>query len=273
MTNDKESLQMKASGKDTDQAITRQVEIEASPEAVWEALTTKEGLESWFPLEAAVEPGVGGSITLSWGPGVEGTAPIGTWEEGRRLVWIEGGSDDPAAVPVAVDFQIEGRSGKTVVRLVHSGFQATDDWGEFADHLDSGWRYFLFNLKHYLEHHAGQTRRMVWRRVPVTIDRDLFWQRLRSKDGLVRSNGPDVPPTSVELWTGEPARLVQVTPSIHLAAAVPDWNDGLLFVELEPGRERFHIGVWLSLYGVPEATRKALDQSLDTTLTRLVEGV
>lgn len=38
------------------------VEIEAPIERVWRALTEAAELERWFPLEARVEPGEGGSI-------------------------------------------------------------------------------------------------------------------------------------------------------------------------------------------------------------------
>ena len=40
-------------------------------------------------------------------------------------------------------------------------------WDEMFEMMQSGWRYFFFNLKHYLEHHAGTRRRMVFARVPV----------------------------------------------------------------------------------------------------------
>lgn len=43
---------------------------------------------------------------------------------------------------------------------------------------------------------------------------------------------------------------------------VPAWNDALLFVEREGMKEAHLLGVWLSLYGVPEATTMALRQGL-----------
>ena len=43
---------------------------------------------------------------------------------------------------------------------------------------------------------------------------------------------------------------------------MPAWNDALLFVEREGMKETHHLGVWLSLYGVPEATAAPLRQGL-----------
>ena len=55
---------------------TRTIEIEfpidAPVDAVWKALTDPEELVKWFPLEAKVEPGAGGAVELSWGPGLQG---------------------------------------------------------------------------------------------------------------------------------------------------------------------------------------------------------
>ena len=83
-------------------------EVAGSPEEVWEALTTAEGLRQWFPLDARVGNGEGDSIWLSWGPGCDGEAPIHIWEPARRFGWTEAYGDDEDGNPikVAVDFYI-----------------------------------------------------------------------------------------------------------------------------------------------------------------------
>ena len=59
--------------------------VHASLDAVWRALTEADELRRWFPVDARVSPGVGGSIWLSWGDGAEGEAPItGGGTDGRR---------------------------------------------------------------------------------------------------------------------------------------------------------------------------------------------
>jgi hypothetical protein len=47
-----------------------------------------------------------------------------------------------------------------------------------------------------------------------------------------------------------------------IAFVVPAWNDALLFVEREGTKETHHLGIWLSLYGVPESTAAPLQQGL-----------
>jgi hypothetical protein len=47
-----------------------------------------------------------------------------------------------------------------------------------------------------------------------------------------------------------------------IAFLVPAWNAALLFVEREGLKETHQLGVWLSLYGVPETTAAPLGQGL-----------
>jgi hypothetical protein len=51
-------------------------------------------------------------------------------------------------------------------------------------------------------------------------------------------------------------------PRRAIAFLVPAWNDALLFVEREGMKETHGLGVWLSLYGVPETTAAPLRQGL-----------
>jgi uncharacterized protein YndB with AHSA1/START domain len=50
--------------------IVKEIEVAAPLETVWKALTDGTELARWFPLEATVEPGVGGNVRLSLGAGV-----------------------------------------------------------------------------------------------------------------------------------------------------------------------------------------------------------
>ena len=47
-------------------AVEREIEIDAPLAAVWKALTDADELTRWFPLNAGVTPGVGGSVWMSW---------------------------------------------------------------------------------------------------------------------------------------------------------------------------------------------------------------
>lgn len=53
-----------------------QVELDGTAEEVWLLLTEGEGITRWFAPKARMTPGVGGTVWLSWGRGMEGEAPI-----------------------------------------------------------------------------------------------------------------------------------------------------------------------------------------------------
>lgn len=241
----------------TDRTRTIEVERElaATPDEVWEALTTSGGLQRWFPLEARVVAGESGSVWLSWGPGSEGEAPIHIWKPGARFGWTESYGNDDAGRPVevGVDFYIEGREGTTVLRLVQSGLSADAEWDEMYDALTDGWTYFFFNLAFYFEHHRGRDRAMVWKRAPTELTRDAVWERLTASGLVVDGDG------EVTIDRPRPTTVVSSRAGHHFTATLPDLDESVFFVELE-GK---HVGFWLSTYGLDDATTTALQATLE----------
>ena len=154
------------------------IEVAASPEQVWRMLAEAEGIQKWFAPEARVTPGLGGSITLSWGPGCEGTAPIHRWEPGRRLGWTEGAK--------LVEFEIEAvEGGSTRLRLVQSGFEEGAAFDQEYDSTQGGWNTFMAMLKHAAEQYAGvpATQVHILRTFPGTPQLEQ-WNRLIGPAGV-----------------------------------------------------------------------------------------
>lgn len=139
------------------------VEVPGTPEQVWAALATTDGLSAWF-MPSTVEPGVGGSVVTHMGetssPGV-----ITAWEPPHRLVYEERewpsliGRDGAAVTPLVSEFVVEATGGGTcTVRVVSSAFGTGAEWEqEFMTEMASGWRPFFDNLREYLEHFADRT--------------------------------------------------------------------------------------------------------------------
>jgi len=193
--------------------------------------------------------------------------PITVWEPLRRMQTAsEMPSKDGRMVRLAVDYHLEVQGGRVRVRLVHSGFDDSGSWDDYIDGLDAGWTYFLFNLKHALERHRGVERRQLSARFRTT-----------ARDGedhpVFGAKGLRVQPPIGGLRPGDACRLslgsvdVDATVAVRhasraIAFVVPAWNDALLFVEREGLKETHGLGVWLSLYGVPETTAAPLGQGL-----------
>jgi uncharacterized protein YndB with AHSA1/START domain len=243
------------------------IDIDATLEEVWQALTTGEGIARWFGPYAAVTPGEGGSVSIGWNPKEMWETPITVWEPQRRMQTAsEMPSKDGRVVRLAVDYYLEVRGNQVRVRLVHSGFDDSPSWDGYIDGLDAGWSYFLFNLKHALERHRGVERVQRSARFRTTA-------RPGEDHPVFGAKGLRVQPPIGGLHPGDSCRLslgsadVDATVAVRhaprtIAFVVPAWNDALLFVEREGLKETHQLGIWLSLYGVPETTAAPLRKGL-----------
>ena len=261
-------------------ALRLEVDLDAPPDAVWRAWTDAGELSRWFPVTAEVEPGEGGSIFLSWGPGVEGRAPITGWEPGRRLQWTEQmppAEEGGEPVRIAVEVTIEAREGgRSRLRLVQSGFGEGDMWDDYYDGLERGWSYFLWNLGVYLRHHAGTPRELVWLRRRGGAPREEVWRRLLGPEGFGVAGGDVAVPAAGEPWSlrldgaAERGTVHMAAPAAAFAGSVDTLGDATFFVEFEGGGEGWHCGIYLSTWGLqPErvaALRRAVEEAADRVL-------
>src|SRR5262249_4823287 len=221
--------------KPTDRVIDLTIEIAATREEVWQALTPGEGIARWFAPHAAVTPGEGGSVSVGWDPKEMWTQPITVWEPQRRMQTAsEMPSADGRMVRLAVDYYLEVQGGRVRVRLVHSGFD-DGSWDDYIDGLDAGWSYFLFNLKHALDRRRGVERRQQSARFRTTA-------RAGEDHPVFGTKGLRLRPPISGLRPGDACRLslgsvdVDATVAVRhasrtIAFVVPAWNDALLFVE------------------------------------------
>lgn len=232
------------------------VEIDAPPERVWRALTEARELERWFPLEARVEPGEGGSIFLSWKNEYAGASEILAWEPPTLLRTTWGGTEEGAAQ--VTEYRLEARGGRTFLRVVTSGFPADPTWDEWVEGTRLGWLYELSSLKHYLERHDGKDRRVVYLRRRVQLDPERVWERLFAEGALgERPLG---------------GRVLDVEAPRQYAAVVDDPPDGLLRVSTEPcapGIEGRDVTLFLTAWGEEGGRLGAIEREWSGLLKRL----
>lgn len=141
---------------ENDLIIRHAVLIRAGAEQVYDALTTSEGLDSWFTSGGQVDPRPGGSIHfrwMNWGPdhfsGEDG-GPVLEAERPRRFVfqWYP---DEPSyATTIKIDLEAVGDG--TVVRLLESGYHDTPSGRTACLNCAAGWGEALILLKFYVEH-------------------------------------------------------------------------------------------------------------------------
>ncbi|HEX6340150.1 SRPBCC domain-containing protein [Umezawaea sp.] len=158
--------------------LEREVELAATPEEVWRAVSTPEGMSVWFvphePADGAVEADFGGGNTQA--------GLVLEQEPGRRIVYGAPGPDGEPAV--AIEFLVEGREGgTTVLRLVQSGFFGGDDWEAEYDGFGRGWDVFLHNLDGYFRHFAGLPVTGVVATAFTGLPGDAVWAELLARLG------------------------------------------------------------------------------------------
>jgi uncharacterized protein YndB with AHSA1/START domain len=135
--------------------IERAVDIAHPPATVWAALTTAEGLGTWFGNQATIDLRPGGSAQMTWDHGHRADMRIERVEEPTvfGFTWHIYGlpEDDPRRT--YVEFTLEPNDSGTRLTVVESGFaQLTDAaFREAYDGNTKGWASELGELVDYLD--------------------------------------------------------------------------------------------------------------------------
>ena len=262
----------------SERTLEMHVDVDAPIEAAWKALTEAEGLANWFaPIAKVSGPGLNSEVTVAWSEEMASTARVDAWEPNRRVRWINEGIMGPGTT-LAMDFHLETASGKTRIRLVQSGFGESEGWDDFFEGTETGWTYFLYNLRLYLETHQGRTRRMISERLQVKAPRDAAWKHIASAvTGVVPAavNGLKAGDRVRVAFDGGPTAngvVEMVVAGYALAIRLPELTDSVLFIELEHGApESFHTGWWLSVYDAGRA--KELEAPAKRTFLHIHESM
>jgi len=203
---------MTAPGRDSRNHL-HELSLAAPLDVVWRAITTADDLVRWFPFEARADGRAGGTIELIWGPQIRGRCRILAWEPPHHLrtTWMDAANpatdraESPS--PTFVDWHLETKGGRTVLRLVHSGFGAGATFDQEFDGTRRGWAHELEALRCWIEGDRAAPRRVFWAQVPVELSAGETWRRLTEPDGFVRAL-PDATARAssrcrIELATGD----------------------------------------------------------------------
>lgn len=143
--------------------VEHEVVVAAPAERLWEVLTRPEHIGRWFEamnVELDLRPG--GAMVLASQEFGKFHAVVERVEPPRRFAfrWARH-PDTPVAEGTAtlVEFTLEPEGAGTRVRVVESGFAATDavkvDQARHAEANSQGWRQVLESLRRYGEQRAG----------------------------------------------------------------------------------------------------------------------
>lgn len=161
--------------------VTNEIDLDATPEQVWDAIATGPGIDSWFMGKNEVEPREGGRASMEM-PGVSAGSTVTTWQPPHHFAFRSDAAEDGAFM--AFEYLIEGRDGgSSSLRLVHSGMM-TGDWEDQYDALRKGNPLYLRTLAQYLRHFPGRTAVPVAAFAPPQSDQDQVWATITRATGL-----------------------------------------------------------------------------------------
>ncbi len=131
--------------------VEKTLELAASPERVWRALTEPAELARWFPDATDLEPRAGSVGWFDWADHGKYAVRIEEIAPPARLVWSWSRDADVALEDgprTRVEWTLEARpDGGTTLRLRESGFTHA----RYRRENDAGWDQELGELAEYLE--------------------------------------------------------------------------------------------------------------------------
>ena len=199
------------------------VEVPGTPEQVWQAVATAQGMSAWF-LPTEMEEREGGSLLFSMGPERGSDGHVTGWDPPRRIEYAEDwaalmGKEPDELSPLTSEFLGEAQSGGTcVVRVTSSGFGTGADWEqEFWDDMGTMWKPFFDNLRIYLAHFPGQAATQLEVNASHPGDAAALWSALSDSLGL------DAVGTDIEALgaTGTVERVGERQALVRLTGPVP----------------------------------------------------
>jgi uncharacterized protein YndB with AHSA1/START domain len=236
------------------------VEIDAPVEEVWKALTEAKEISRWFAPNMTVEPGPGGAYTADWGSGLLWQNVIEVWEPNRRLLLVETRDHFIGSAPgveekmepcrLMQDYHLEGQGGKTVLRMVHSGFGTSANWIQEYEGTRDGWASCFLRLKMLLErHNADSVHNVMLTTMCYGVD---YLQALNRINAAL--------PKTCE---------IQLRGKFSITGLLRDFNDSVLSISAQPSSMGTVAYMELLLYGIPVEKAKALENDWRRKLSEI----
>jgi len=235
------------------------VEIDAPVDEVWKALTEAGEIARWFAPHMTVAPGAGGSVVADWGAGIVWKNAIEVWEPNKHLRLVE--TRDHFISPEATqgkmepcrllqDYYLEGAGGKTVLRMVHSGFGTSENWIQEYEGTRDGWSVCFSRLKMLLERHKNETVHNV-----LMTALCYGMDHLKAMSRVIAA----MPKTFEITLRGK----------YSVAGLLRELNDSSLSVSVQPSSMGTVAYFELLLYGLPEEKAKSVENEWRGRLTGL----
>ena len=104
---------------DTPYRFELELTVSATPEQVWDAIASADGISAWM-LRTELDPREGGAVKFHMGPDGASEGTVTAFEPTRRIAYEEDwatlvGHAGADVTPLVTEFLVEARSGGTCV--------------------------------------------------------------------------------------------------------------------------------------------------------------
>jgi uncharacterized protein YndB with AHSA1/START domain len=131
--------------------ILHRIQIDASPDKVFEALSTQAGLGGWWTLDTAAAPNVGAVLQFRFSDRGFNKMEVLELSKGSRVRWkcVDGAAE---WIGTEVTFDLRPSNDRTVVLFAHRGWK---EQIEFMHYCSTKWATYMLSLKHSCETGKG----------------------------------------------------------------------------------------------------------------------
>jgi uncharacterized protein YndB with AHSA1/START domain len=128
--------------------MIHEIRVAASPEAVYAAIATQDGLRGWWTADTTAEPRAGTIARLGFGHRASiFEMRVEALDPGRRVEWSCLG-DNEEWKGTRLTWTVDPDEGGTRLRFVHGGWRSTEGWFGVCN---STWGELMYRLKAYAE--------------------------------------------------------------------------------------------------------------------------
>jgi uncharacterized protein YndB with AHSA1/START domain len=133
--------------------IMHLIKIHASPERVYQALTTAESIRNWWTRDAVLDSRIGGTGEFRFHDGKSVIEMrIDELKPPVRVVWKTISCFRPEWDGTTVAFDLQAEGSDTALSFAHRDFAQADEGYAL---VTRGWAYYLVSLQQYLETGKG----------------------------------------------------------------------------------------------------------------------
>jgi uncharacterized protein YndB with AHSA1/START domain len=131
--------------------ILHRIGTTTTPDEVYDALTTLEGLADWWTTDTTGDAAPGGTLKFRFGDAGGFDMKVLDQLPNKRVAWqvIDGPQE---WIGTHVTFDLTQEDGYTIVLFKHEGWR---EQVEFMAHCSTKWATFLMSLKQLVETGAG----------------------------------------------------------------------------------------------------------------------